>query len=211
MAEVFKKHPSVSIVSDSIYDRILFSGKKAPHILSVCPELKDQVLEVNGASKNYLMTGWRLGWMIGDKNIVKTLSAFQSQSIGCPNSIAQKAFEDAVDFCEEDLKNMVKDLKILRNILKEGLKEISGLQIFPSEGAFYLWVGVKSFIGKKYKNRILDSSQTIMEQLLSEKKLLCICGEEFGAPGYIRFSYVAKKEEMEKAVVRLKEFFSELT
>lgn len=211
LGEVLRRFPFVNVVCDSIYDLIVFSGQTAPHLLSVCPDMKDRILAVNGASKSYLMTGWRLGWFIGPKPIVKTLSTFQSQSIGCPNSIAQKAFEEAVDLCEEDLKNMVKDLKFIRELLTEGLKNISGLKLFPSEGAFYLWLGVQNFFGKTYKGQLIKSSKDIMEQLLVHKKLLCICGEEFGAPGYLRLSYVAEEKDIKKAIDRLQDFFSELT
>ena len=211
LGEVLKSFPSVYVVYDAIYDLIVFSGGKAPHLLSVCPDLKDRILVVNGASKSHLMTGWRLGWLIANKAIVKTLSAFQSQSLGCPNSIAQKAFEEGVDLCEEDLTKLIKDLKSIRDLLVEGLKNISGLKLFPSEGAFYLWVGVQSFFGKTYKGQSINSSKGIMEQLLMDKKLLCICGEEFGLPGYLRLSYVAEKKDIQKAIDRLQDFFSKLT
>ena len=208
---VLKSCPHVITVVDAIYNRLVFSGQKAPHLLSVCPDLKDQVLALNGASKNYLMTGWRLGWLIGPKESVKILSAFQSQSIGCPNSISQKAFEEAFELCEENIQGTIQNLKRARDLLTEGLKQIPCLKIFPSEGAFYLWIGVQSFFGKKYKGQSLNSAQDIMEQLLNEKKLLCICGEEFGRPGYLRLSYVSFEKDMRKAVSRLQEFFSELT
>lgn len=213
LGELVARFPQVTVVLDAIYDRIVFSDSVAlaPHLLSVCPELKDQVLAVHGASKNYLMTGWRLGWLFGPKKFVKILSAFQSQSLGCPNSIAQKAFEDGFELCEEDLKNMLSNLKHIRDLLIKGLEPISGLKIFPSEGAFYLWVKVKNFFGKKSKDKILNNDRDIMEQLLVQKRLLCICGEEFGMPGYLRLSYVADEKEIKKAITRLQDFFSNLT
>lgn len=211
LGEVLTSSPHVTFMVDAIYDHIVFSGHKAPHILSVCPHLKDQVLIFNGASKNYVMTGWRLGWLIGPKAFIKSLSAFQSHSIGCANTIAQKAFEDGFEQCEEDLYNLVKKLKHVRDILTQGLKDISGLKLFPSEGAFYLWLGIKNFLGKKHKGKILNSSQDIMTELLVEKKLICICGEEFGLPGYLRLSYVVDEKVIKKAVVRLQDFFTELT
>ena len=212
LGEVLRRFPDMTIIYDAIYDRLVFSGKMAaPHLLSVCPDLKDQTLAVNGASKNYLMTGWRLGWLIGSKEFVKVISAFQSQSISCASSISQKAFEDAFELCEEDLKNTVKGLKYIRDLLTEGLKGISGLKLFPSEGTFYLWIGVQNFFWRKYKGHVLTNSRDIMEQLLVQKKLLCICGEEFGMPGYLRLSYVVEEKDIKKAVARLQDFFSELT
>lgn len=211
LGEVLRKNPHVMVIVDAIYDRLVYSSSPAPHILSVCPDLKSQILALNGASKNYLMTGWRLGWLIADKEIIKTISTFQSQSLSCANTIAQKAFEDAFELCEEDIKNTVQKLKHIRDILTNGLKDISGLKIFPSEGTFYLWVGVQNFFGKKYEGQVLNSSRDIMEQLLRKKSLLCICGEEFGQPGYLRLSYVAYEKDIKKAVTRLQDFFSELT
>ena len=211
LGEVLRRFPHVITMVDAIYDRILFSDGTAPHLLSVCPDLKNQILAFNGASKNYIMTGWRLGWLIGPKEFIKTISIFQSQSAGCANSISQKAFEDAFEFCEEDIKNMVQNLKKIRDLLTNGLKNISGLKLFPSEGAFYLWIGVQNFLGKKHQGQTLNSSQDMMKQLLTKKKLLCICGEEFGMPGYLRLSYAAHEKDIKKAVTRLQDFFLELT
>ena len=211
LGEVLRRHPQVVTLVDAIYDRLVFKGKYAPHILNVCPDLKDRVLAVNGASKNYLMTGWRLGWLVGPQELVKALSAFQSQTVSCANSIVQRAFGQAFEQCEEDIKETIQKLKTVRDILTEGLKNVSGLKLYPSEGAFYLWLGVKSFIGKKHKGHALNSSKDIMEKLLKDKKLLCICGEEFGMPGYIRLSYVAEEPAIRKAGARLQEFFSDLT
>lgn len=211
LGEVLREYPHVITVVDAIYDRLLFSGSFAPHLISVCPDLKDRILTVNGASKNYLMTGWRLGWLIGPEKFVKTVSVFQSQSLSCANSIAQKAFEDAFELCDNNIKDTIQSLRSIRDLLTEGLKTVSGLNVFPSEGAFYLWVGVQNFFGKKYKGEEIKSSQDVMKRLLIEKKLLCICGEEFGMPGYLRLSYVLGEKDIKKAVTRLQSFFSELT
>lgn len=211
LGEVLRRHPHVITVVDAIYDRLVYSGEFAPHLLSACPDLKDQILALNGASKNYLMTGWRLGWLIGPKEFIKIISVFQSQSLSCANSISQKAFEDAFELCEEDIKSTVQNLKHIRDILTESLRSVPGLKLFPSEGAFYLWLGLQNFIGKKHKGKSLHSSQSIMEQLLTDKKLLCISGEEFGLPGYLRLSYVTNEKDIKKAVQRIQDFFSELT
>ena len=212
LGQVLMKHPQVIVMFDGIYDRLIYSGKAfAPHLLKVCPELKDQVLAFNGASKNYLMTGWRLGWLLGPKKWVKVFSAFQSQSAGCANAIGQRAFERAYQDCEPDISRTVQELKTVRDTLYEEIKAIPGLKVYPSHGAFYFWVGVKHFIGKNYKGQVLKSSQEIMEQLLKHKKLVCICGEEFGRTDYLRLSYVTSPDEIKRAGARLREFFSELT
>ena len=211
LGEVLRRFPHLIIVVDSIYDRLVFSGKYAPHLLAVCPYLKDRTLALNGASKNYLMTGWRLGWLAGPKEFIKAVSIFQSQSMSCANSISQKAFEDAYEECEGEIKKIIQKLKYIRDLLIEGIKDIPGLKIFPSEGAFYLWLGVQDVFGKKYKGQALHSAQDIVQKLLIEKKLICISGEEFGMPGYLRLSYVVDEKEIKKAINRLKAFFLELT
>ena len=213
IGRVLLQFPHLIIMIDGIYSQLVFSEEEnaAPHLLKLYPELKSRILVFDGASKSHLMTGWRLGWLIGPKAFVKTLSAFQSQSAGCANTITQKAFADGFSFCAQEIKNMTQNLKNLRDILTQALTGIKGLEVFPSKGAFYLWLGVGDFIGKKYKERRLKSSQDIMELLMAEKKLICISGEEFGMPGYLRLSYSANKGDITKAGQRLREFFLKIS
>ena len=212
LGEVLRKHPQVMVLIDSIYDLLVYSQPRpAPHLLQVCPDLKNQILALNGASKTYLMTGWRLGWLIGPKDYVKIFYNFQSQSLSCCNSIAQKAFEIGSDNCELEILKTIEELAKIRDLLIENLIDIPELDLYPSQGAFYLWVGVKKAIGKKYKGQSLKSSKEIMQKLLEEHKLLCICGEEFGMGGYLRLSYVVDENTIEEASKRLKAFFSLLT
>ena len=211
LGEVLKDYPQVFIVTDDIYDQIVFSGERAPHFLSTCPQLKDRILALNGASKNYLMTGWRISWIVAPKEYIKVFSSFQSQSISCVNSISQKALEDSLDLCEKDIQNMVSKLRELRDFFSKGIHQIQGFKVFPSEGAFYLWVGVKDLIGKNYEGVKIKSSKDVMELLLIKKNLLCLSGEEFGTSGYLRFTYGLKKDLLGKAISRLSEFVSVLT
>jgi len=212
LGEVLVKYPHVMVMFDAIYDRLVYSGESfAPHLAKICPELKDRLFAFNGASKNYLMTGWRLGWVIAPQSYVKVFSAFQSQSAGCANAIGQRAFDRAFEDCESNISQTVQELKSVREALYQEIKNISGLKVYPSEGGFYFWVGVEDFIGKNYKGEVLESSKSVMEQLLKHKKLVCICGEEFGYPGYLRLSYVTSVEDIKRAGERLREFFSELT
>ena len=212
LAKVLKKHPDVMVLIDSIYDLLVYSQPRpAAHLLKLCPELKNQILALNGASKTYLMTGWRLGWLIGPKDYVKVFYNFQSQSLSCCNSIAQKAFEMGSDNCELEILQTIENLAKVRDILIDSLYDIPELDLYPSHGAFYLWVGVTKAIGKKYKGQILKSSKEIMQKLLEEHKLLCICGEEFGMGGYLRLSYVVDEKTIKEAGKRIKAFFSLLT
>ena len=211
LGEVLKKFPEVFVITDDIYDRIVFSGSRAPHFLSACPELKDRVLALGGASKNYLMTGWRLSWLSGPKAFVKVFSAFQSQSISCPNAIAQKAMEEAMPLCGGEIQKTAERLKSLRDFFFQGLKAIPGIRPFLPEGAFYLWAGVQGLLGRRHEGEPVSTSRELMERLLLKKSLLCLSGEEFGAPGHLRLSFGTDKGALEKALQRLSEFAAELT
>ena len=211
LGEVLKKYPEIFIITDEIYDQIVFEGSRAPLFLKTCPELKNRMICLNGASKNYLMTGWRISWVIAPKEFIKVFSAFHSQSVSCVSSVAQKAIEDGLHLCTKDIKTMVSNLKERRDHMIEGLKKIPGIKIYPADGAFYIWVGVKDLLGKSYKGNKISSSRDLMEQLLVQKNLLCLSGEEFGTPGHLRFSYGLEKEDLNKANSRISEFVSELT
>ena len=211
LGEVLKEFKHVVILTDDIYDRMVFKGSSAPHILSVCPELKERTFCVNGASKNFLMTGWRLGWIVGPKESIKILSAFHSQTVSCANSVTQKAFEDSLLLCEGEIKKVVQNLLKLREIIFKGFSLIPGVDPYPPEGAFYLWVNVKGLLGRSHKGIPISSSLVLMEQLLEKEGLVCLNGEKFGTPSYLRFSYGVKEKLLEQAVSRFSHFVSELT
>ena len=211
LGDVLKDHPQVLVVTDDIYNRIVFEGDIAPHILNFCSFLKNRTFAINGGSKSYLMTGWRIAWIIGPKNLIKTLSSFQSQTISCANSISQKALEDSLLASEESIIQFREKLRELRDSFFNQMSQIPGLKPHPSEGGFYLWVGVKDLIGRKYQGEPITSSLDLMEKLLEKANLLCLSGESFGAPGYLRFNYAVKPESLNKAIQRLSQFVSELT
>ena len=211
LAAVLREFKDLIIITDDIYDRMVFKGDRSPHLLSVCPELKDRTFCVNGASKNFLMTGWRLGWILGPREVIKVLSAFHSQSVSCANSVTQKAFEDSLLLCEKNIQEIVQKLISLRDTLFNGLSAIQGITPYPSEGAFYLWVSVKGILGRSHKGTPIPSSLVLMEQLLEKKGLACLNGEKFGTPGYLRFSYGVSQSQLEQAVSRFSQFVLELT
>ena len=211
LGEVLKEHPQVLLVTDDIYNRIVFDGDLAPHILRFCPYLKDRTFVVNGGSKGYLMTGWRIAWIVAPINLIKILSSFQSQTISCANSIAQKALEDSLLTSEKTITQFREKLRELRDSFFGQINQIPGLKPHPSQGGFYLWVGVKDLMGRKFQKEPITSSLDLMEKLLVKANLLCLSGESFGAPGYLRFNYAVKPENLNKAAHRLAKFVSELT
>ena len=208
LGAVLRERPDILIVTDDIYDRLVFEGESAPHLLEACPDLKDRTLCVNGASKAFLMTGWRVAWLTGPLDFIKVFTAFQSQSISCVNSIAQKTLADELLACDEEIAALVQKLKPLRQKLLNALHRLPGVRPFPPDGAFYLWAGVQDVIGRSYKGKKILSSADLMERLLNEADLICVSGENFGLPGYLRFSYAVEPETLEKAVSRLSAFFS---
>ena len=211
LGEILKEYPQILLVTDDIYNRIVFEGNLAPHILRFCPFLKNRTFAINGGSKGYLMTGWRIAWIIGPSHLTKVLSSFQSQTISCANSISQKALEDSLLTSEEPIVKFREKLRELRDNFFDQINQIPGLTPYPSEGGFYLWVNVKDIIGRKFQNEPITSSLDLMEKLLEKADLLCLSGEIFGAPGYLRFNYAVKQENLDKAVQRLSQFISELT
>ena len=211
LGEVLKERPQVLLITDDIYNRIVFEGNLAPHILRFCPYLKNRTFVVNGGSKVYLMTGWRIAWIIAPANLAKTLSSFQSQTISCASSIAQKALEDSLLTSEKAIAQFREKLRALRDSFFDQVNQIPGLKPYPSEGGFYLWVSVKDLMGRKLQKEPITSSLDLMEKLLVKADLLCLSGESFGAPGYLRFNYAVNPESLNKAARRLAQFVSELT
>ena len=211
LGEALRRHPQILVVTDDIYDRIVFQGFRSPHLLSLCPDLKDRTFCVNGVSKTYLMTGWRLAWIVGPEKYLQTLSAFQSQSISCVSSIAQKAMGDKLLSCDSEIKDLIQKLKPLRDQLSQTLEDLPGVKPYPSEGGFYLWANVKEILGRSHGGDKIASSLHLMEQLLDKADLLCLAGESFGALGYLRFTYGVTKETMDKACQQLSEFFQRVS
>ena len=210
LAEVLRSHPNIFIVTDDIYSELVHEGSTAPHILQVAPWLRDRVIAINGASKSWLMTGWRLAWITAHLDLIKVFSSFQSQSISCANSISQRALETSLKTREKNIKELKTKLLVSKNNFEKQLKTIPGLKVYPSEGGFYFWVGVKELLGKKHGSKKINSSMDMMEGLL-EEGLLCLPGENFGAPDYLRFNYSVNKTSLERAIKRLSLFVSKLT
>ncbi len=212
LAEVLKKNPQIAIISDDIYNQLSFTHKGlSPHILHVAPELKERCISINGMSKAYAMTGWRMGWAAGPELIIKAMGNFQSQTTGAPSSISQWASVAALQHCAQDVKDSLVALKERKDYFIELLSKVKGMEIFKPDGAFYLWVDVRNWVGKTYHNRPLLDSRMISEKLLEDEKLAVVPGLEFGYEGYLRLSFATRKEDLKKAAERFEHFVSQLT
>jgi aspartate aminotransferase len=211
LAEVLRKYPQIAIISDDIYNRLCFTDKLAPHLLHVAPDLRSRIIILNGASKTYAMTGWRIGWAIGPKAVITAMSNYQSQSVSCASATGQYGALEGVLNCDEDIAKTVTLLKDKRDYLVAQLNKIKGLKTVVPEGAFYLWVGIKPYLGKKYKGTVVEGSDAFCKILLEEKLVAAVPGVEFGLEGYLRLSYALEKEKGKEAIERIGAMVAEFT
>ena len=199
LATVFAKHPSIYIISDEIYEHINFSGKHES--IAQFPELKDHVIVINGLSKGYAMTGWRLGFMAGPKDVVQASEKIQSQFTSGPNSITQKAAVVALNGTLQPTLDMQAAFKERRDYLVAALLDIKGLKVNNPPGAFYVFPDVSSFFGKKD----IHNAEDLCMYLLHTAQVSCVTGDAFGDPHCIRISYATSIDKIKEAVRRIKE------
>lgn len=226
LAEIIRKHPQLVVISDDIYNKLVFPSATAKlltnsqgdfrsaQILNVAPDLREQVVVVNGASKSYSMTGWRVGWALGPEKLMKATADFMSQSTSNVTSIAQKAALAALQKGAPELRLAVEKLDQKKERMLQQFKELKYIKTVPPDGAFYFWVKVSDCFGKKiYFNGspvTLSSSKDVANIWLEKFHLAVVPGDEFGAEGYQRLSIAASDADLDKAVERLKKFESEL-
>ena len=208
LADVLVKNPSVVVIADEIYEHINFVGKHQS--LAQFPEIFDQVITVNGVSKAWAMTGWRLGYIGASKLIADACNKVQGQFTSATCSIAQRASIAAMKADPAVLQDMIKAFKSRRDLVLGMLKEMPGVKANTPEGAFYIFPDISYFIGKKYKDTTLTSAHDLCLYLLSEAMVALVSGESFGANNCIRISYAASEETLVKAMTRVKEALAKL-
>lgn len=212
IAEVLSRYPRIHVITDDMYHRLMFGKmQRAAHILDVAPELKDRTIIINGASKAYAMTGWRIGWALGPQKIIQALGDYASQSTGAPCSISQAAALAALPEAESDIQQTNLKLEKRLKIALDGFATIKEFKVFEPQGAFYLWVDVKEVIGKFYQKEKITSSQVLGTILLEKLFVATVPGEEFGNPGYLRLSFAIESSRLLEAVARIKVMVSEMS
>lgn len=211
LAEVLKRHPQVTVISDDIYNNLIFDGGKvAPQILQVAPELKERTICVNGGSKAYSMTGWRIGWAAGPEKLITAMADYQSQSTGSPSSISQHAAMAAIKECDQDIARVV---ELLKSRAAAGMKEFERIPEFKvarPEGAFYFWVDVRGCFGKKFEERDIRSSKDVCDVLLEKYFVATVPGIECGSEGFMRLSFAVSEETMKRGIDRMADFVKKL-
>jgi aspartate aminotransferase len=201
LAAVFEKHPNIYILSDEIYEHINFVGKHTS--IASFEAIKDRVVVINGFSKSYAMTGWRVGYIAANKEIANACDKLQGQITSGTCSIAQraalKAYQDGLDTVYE----MVAEFKKRRDIVYALLKEIPGIKVNLPDGAFYFFPEVKSFFGKSVNGQTIHSAEDLALYLLNEAHVSTVTGEAFGNADCIRISYAASEDTLRDAVSRI--------
>ena len=211
IAELAKKY-DLWILSDDIYDKLRFDFKSPQNILSIAPELRDRVFMVNGVSKTYAMTGWRIGWLIGPKEIIKVCSNIQGQSTSHATSFAQKAAEIALTSPQDEVERMCKIFAQRAQLLSQILREIPGIEFIPPQGAFYLFAKVSAYYNKKTpEGKEIKDSISFSEYLLDSAKVAVVPGSAFGDDEFVRISFANSEENLKKAISEIKKALEKLT
>lgn len=193
-------------ISDEIYEKIIYDGREHVGIASTGRKIKEMTIVVNGFSKSYSMTGWRVGYAAGPREIIGAMSNLQDHSTSNPTSISQKAALEALHGPQESVAKMAQAFKERRDYIVERLNAIEGLSCLKPEGAFYVFPDVSGIIGKKYDGKPIKDSFSLTELLLTEAKVAVIPGAVFGADRNLRLSYAASKENIVKGLDRIEEF-----
>lgn len=203
LAEVAVKN-NILVISDEIYNRITFNNFKAVSIASLGDDIKRLTLVVNGVSKAYSMTGWRIGYTAGDEEIVKGINKIQAQSTSNPTSLSQKATIEALSGSQEPAEEMIVQFGKRKDFIVEQLNGIDGVSCFDPQGAFYVFPDISSYFGKTLKGMTINNSADMTTFMLEEAKVAVVPGGEFGADKHIRLSYATSMENIEKGLDRIR-------
>jgi len=209
LAAVLEKYPNVYVIADEIYEHINYIGQHQS--IAQFDTIRDRVVVVNGVSKGYAMTGWRIGWIAAPQWIASACSMLQGQYTSGPSSISQKASVAAYTGDQSCVAEMRTAFERRRNLIVSLLNEIPGLQVNNPMGAFYIFPECSSYLGKSYNGRKIATATDLAMYLLEEGHVACVGGDAFGAPGCIRLSYATSDENIKKAIARIKETLAKLS
>ncbi|WP_456286888.1 aspartate transaminase [Microbacterium sp. JZ70] len=201
LADVLRRHPAVSVLSDEIYSEISFTGAPAPSLAAVAPDLRHRVLVVSGVSKSYAMTGWRLGYAAGDPALIGAINTLQSQTSSCPSSISQAAAAAALEGPQDFIADSVPRYAERRDAAVAGIGAIDGLLPVVPDGAFYLYVDCAGIIGRTAPDgRILSDDQDVTLYLLDRAGVAVIQGSAYGQSPFFRISFATDLRTIAEAV-----------
>ena len=204
LGAVIRKHPNIVVATDDMYEKIMFDGKQFATFAQVNPDLIDRTVTLNGVSKAYCMTGWRIGFCAGPVDLIKAMSKIQGQSTSNPSSIAQKAALAGLQGPTDELDEMVRTYETRRTWLVNALNAIDGMDCITPDGAFYVFPTITDWLGKTTPEGLtLTDDVVVCEWLLEAAGVALVPGTAFGSPGQIRFSYAVSQDTLEDAVNRV--------
>ncbi|BDR64235.1 pyridoxal phosphate-dependent aminotransferase [Clostridium tetani] len=209
IAEFCKKH-NLIILSDEIYEKLIYGHNKHISIASLNEDAYNRTVVINGLSKTYAMTGWRIGYAAGPGNVIKLMNNIQSHMTSNPNSIAQYAALEALTGEQESINSMVSEFEKRRNYMVERINSINGIECIEPKGAFYMFADINKVIGKKINGEEIKNSVDFCEKLLELYKVAVVPGAAFGLENHIRLSYAISMENIEKGLDRISNCVSEL-
>ncbi|WP_027634241.1 pyridoxal phosphate-dependent aminotransferase [Clostridium hydrogeniformans] len=205
IAEFAKEHDLI-IISDEIYEKLIYGDTKHISIASLSEDAYKRTIVINGVSKSYAMTGWRIGYAAGCEEIIKLMSNIQSHTTSNPNSIAQYASVEALNGDHSKISSMIIEFKNRRNFMVERIEGIEGLTCINPEGAFYVMVNIEKVIGKEFNGEKISNSLDFSSMLLEEEKVAVVPGVAFGLENYIRLSYATSLDNIKEGLDRIESF-----
>jgi aspartate aminotransferase len=212
LGEILKKHEQVYVLSDDIYEKIVYDDHKFHTFAEVCPDLKDRTLTMNGLSKSYCMTGWRVGYAAGPSNVINAMNKVQSQNVSSTASISMAASVEALNGDQSFISSNNESFLRRRNLVVKHLNDTPGLSCRTPEGAFYVFASCKGVLGKKTESgKILKTDGDFMDYLLEDVGVAGVQGSAFGLEGFFRISYATSDSILEDACQRIKNACSRLS
>jgi aspartate aminotransferase len=209
IANFAKKH-DLLIISDEIYEKLIYDGEKHISIASLNEDAYERTIVINGVSKTYAMTGWRLGYAAASEKITKLMTSLQSHMTSNANTIAQYATIEALNGPVEDLNNMIKEFENRRNFMIYKLEKLNEISIIKPSGAFYIMVNISAYLNTTFKEQVINNSVDFAKVLLEEEKVAVIPGAGFGLDNYIRLSYATSMDIIENGIDRISTFLSKI-
>ena len=209
IADVVEKS-DLFVISDDVYEKFLYDSPRCPHILGLKPHLRDRVLITNSVSKTYAMTGWRLGYAAGPKELISAIETLQSQSTSNPTSIAQAAAVTALTGTQEPVGIMAKEFAKRRKYVVDRLRAIPGVTCTLPEGAFYVFPRVSAYFGAKWQDKTISSAMDLSLYLLQEGKVALVAGEGFGSSDHVRISYATSMKNLEQGLNQIETALKQL-
>ncbi|MBU3214069.1 pyridoxal phosphate-dependent aminotransferase [Clostridium estertheticum] len=206
----FAKINSLIIISDEIYEKLLYAANDHISIASLSEDAYLRTIVINGLSKAYAMTGWRVGYAAGSKEIIALMSNIQSHTTSNPNSIAQYASVEALSGEQDDVHSMIKQFKLRRNYMVKRINSINNLSCIEPEGAFYVMVNISNILNKLIDGKVIKDSISFSKILLEKEKVAVIPGIAFGAENFIRLSYATSMENIKQGLDRIESFVSNI-